>query len=156
MSVELIAKGCPICGGDVRGNDDIKFFCKGCNVTFSRRQLAKHVKTHEAVEGSFLASRGSNKVHVPSCPYAKRIGKENKLVFATRDEARTGGFVFCSCMLSLGSKKQFVASAQGGKYHRLSCPFAKKISERLYFDSFKELPKEVEVEPCSCIKTKKS
>ena len=49
--VEKIIEACPLCGGDVKGNAKYKYFCKDCNIVFtkkelvaSRKQLEKHVK----------------------------------------------------------------------------------------------------------------
>jgi len=36
----LVKNACPICGGDVKGNDEIKYYCKNCNLLFSRENLA--------------------------------------------------------------------------------------------------------------------
>ncbi|MBW2967568.1 hypothetical protein KY362_03715 [Candidatus Woesearchaeota archaeon] len=34
-----ITNGCPICGGDVKGNDHFKYFCKKCNVLFTKKDI---------------------------------------------------------------------------------------------------------------------
>lgn len=31
--------GCPICGGDVKGNDHYRFFCEHCNVLFDKKDI---------------------------------------------------------------------------------------------------------------------
>ena len=37
--VQVIKGGCPICRGDVSGDDFAKFYCKRCNILFSRPSL---------------------------------------------------------------------------------------------------------------------
>ena len=39
MRVKIVEKGCPICGGEVRGNVRDKYFCKSCNLLFRSKQL---------------------------------------------------------------------------------------------------------------------
>ncbi|MBN1544429.1 hypothetical protein JW898_03120 [Candidatus Woesearchaeota archaeon] len=34
-----VEHGCPICGGDVKGNDYYRYFCEGCNVLFDRKDI---------------------------------------------------------------------------------------------------------------------
>jgi len=49
--VEKIVKACPLCGGDVKGNKQYRYFCRDCNILFTKKellaspeQLKKHVK----------------------------------------------------------------------------------------------------------------
>lgn len=35
MRIHLVEKGCPICGGDVKGDKEHKFYCEHCNYLFS-------------------------------------------------------------------------------------------------------------------------
>ena len=39
MTIYHIEEGCPICGADIRGNDERKFYCRTCNVLFNRKHL---------------------------------------------------------------------------------------------------------------------
>ncbi len=41
IKVTLIKDGCPLCGNDVRGNDDVKYLCKRCMMLFEERHLKK-------------------------------------------------------------------------------------------------------------------
>jgi hypothetical protein len=34
-----ISNGCPICGGDVKGNDHYRYFCEKCNVLFDKKDI---------------------------------------------------------------------------------------------------------------------
>lgn len=40
MTIVTVSSGCPICGGDVKGNDDYRFFCRPCNLLFRRADLS--------------------------------------------------------------------------------------------------------------------
>jgi hypothetical protein len=39
MDVFVVPKACPICQGDVAGNDKALYFCKRCNILFARHSL---------------------------------------------------------------------------------------------------------------------
>lgn len=45
----LVKKGCPLCKGDLRGNDEFKFFCKRCNILFDKKDIRKP-KSQELAE----------------------------------------------------------------------------------------------------------
>lgn len=45
-----------------------------------------------AVQGAYVASKKSDKYHLPWCSGAKRIAEENKIWFATKEEAEKAGF----------------------------------------------------------------
>lgn len=34
-------RACPICKGDVKGNDEALYFCKTCNILFGKHSLRK-------------------------------------------------------------------------------------------------------------------
>jgi len=40
MYVKVIESGCPICGGDVKGNASAGYVCLGCRMLFNRLTLA--------------------------------------------------------------------------------------------------------------------
>lgn len=37
--IVTVKGGCPICKGDVKGNDHAKYFCQKCNILFSKESL---------------------------------------------------------------------------------------------------------------------
>lgn len=41
----------------------------------------------------FVGSKNSNKYHLPSCQWAKRIKPENRVCFSTKEEAEKRGYV---------------------------------------------------------------
>jgi len=46
----------------------------------------------EAVAGGYVASKNSTKYHLPWCSGAQRISEENKIWFASKEEAETAGY----------------------------------------------------------------
>ncbi len=53
----------------------------------------------EAVEDTFfIGNIDSQKVHVSNCPYAKKIAKDNRVIFNTVKSALEENYVRCSCM----------------------------------------------------------
>lgn len=44
------------------------------------------------LEGRYVASRNGSSYHLPDCPGAKQIKKENEIWFVTADEARKAGY----------------------------------------------------------------
>lgn len=46
-------------------------------------------------KAAFVASKGSDRFHRPSCVWAQQIQPERKLSFATRDEAIKAGLTPC-------------------------------------------------------------
>ena len=37
--VVMIKRGCPICGCDVVGNEELKYLCKNCQIYFDMKHL---------------------------------------------------------------------------------------------------------------------
>ncbi len=50
-------------------------------------------KTEE--QGRFVGSVNSNKYHWPDCPWAEKIGEQNKIWFDSEEEARNAGYARC-------------------------------------------------------------
>jgi len=51
-----------------------------------------------SVSGPFVASKNSNKYHLPDDPHAKKIKPENLITFQTEEEARQAGYEPCSLL----------------------------------------------------------
>ncbi len=130
--VFIVKQGCPLCGGDVVGNDKLGYYCKHCNLLFSLRELdLSYYKNHKSEDKTnhennapansdeaevevnlnnvnevnenlcqsfFVASKKSNKFHIPECPFAKNILPENRVVFKSKEEAIDAGFEPCRCV----------------------------------------------------------
>ncbi len=50
------------------------------------------VKSGTPVEGGYVASKSGTKYHLPWCGSAKQIKEENKIWFATKEEAEKAGY----------------------------------------------------------------
>ena len=84
-AVETIEEGCPICGGDVKGNDRYRFFCKRCNVLYDRKHLARKRVEEKPPQAErekpltlppgvkYIASNHSDKYHRLGCRYVDQI-----------------------------------------------------------------------------------
>ena len=136
----VVPHGCPLCGSDVVGNEEVGYYCKHCNLLFefkdlSRAALEKLAKGEKSIikeydkkdkydkqedtknnnkennnskektnstnsKGAkyFVASKLSNKFHIPQCPFAKNINKKNLVVFKSEAEAVKAGFKACKCV----------------------------------------------------------
>jgi len=49
MFIKVIEDGCPICGGEVRGNTKQLYFCKNCNLLFRSFQLKRKYTVKEVI-----------------------------------------------------------------------------------------------------------
>ena len=49
-------------------------------------------ESRERKEGTYVASKNSNKYHLPDCSGAKRIAEHNKIWFTSKDEAESLGY----------------------------------------------------------------
>ncbi|MBW2983457.1 hypothetical protein KY327_04090 [Candidatus Woesearchaeota archaeon] len=39
MAIHTVNGGCPVCGGDVKGDDDHLYHCSKCNLLFAKHSL---------------------------------------------------------------------------------------------------------------------
>lgn len=62
-------------------------------------QEVEQLKTQKNVTNyTYVASKKGKKAHQANCLFARKINKENKLVFGTKTEALNDGFKLCSCL----------------------------------------------------------
>jgi hypothetical protein len=48
---------------------------------------------------AFVASKSSNKYHLPTCQFAKKIKPENKICFSSKEEAEKRGYQGAKCCI---------------------------------------------------------
>lgn len=97
-------------------------------------------------ERRFVVDKSKGIYHLLDCPLLKNIAGKNKLEMGAKEIIDKGyrPCEVCKPILStppLGKEKgQYVGSKSSLKFHRLDCPWAKKISEenRIYFKSREE------------------
>lgn len=41
VRIMTVPEGCPVCGHDVKGCEEYRFFCKPCNLLFRHAELAR-------------------------------------------------------------------------------------------------------------------
>jgi methylphosphotriester-DNA--protein-cysteine methyltransferase len=48
-----------------------------------------------ALAGTYVGSKKSNKYHYPTCKWAQKIKPQNRIIFKSAKEARDAGYVPC-------------------------------------------------------------
>ncbi|OGI25509.1 MAG: hypothetical protein A3J76_03575 [Candidatus Moranbacteria bacterium RBG_13_45_13] len=48
---------------------------------------------------AFVASKNSNKYHLPACQFAEKIKPENKICFSSKEEAESRGYIGAKCCI---------------------------------------------------------
>ena len=81
-----------------------------------------------AADCNYVASKGSNKYHLTDCGIAKNIKAENKVCFATQDEAVKAGYSPCG-VCKPDENVKVVGSKGSDKYHLPECGIAKNIKK---------------------------
>ena len=79
-----------------------------------------------AADCNFVASKNSDKYHSPDCGLAKNIKAENKVCFATQEEAVKAGKTPCG-VCKPDEKVTVIGSKDSNKYHLPTCGIAKNI-----------------------------
>ncbi len=73
-----------------------------------------------------VASKNSDKYHLASCAIAAQISADNKVTFATPEEAIAAKYA--PCKKCNPPTQSFIASKKSDKYHLRSCAIGKKIA----------------------------
>jgi len=143
-TIETIKEGCPICKGDVKGNDTYMFYCKQCNILFrkdelllGKSQVEKILKKHiaEKYESADLNDELSpiNLKNIPAGIHANtRADKKEK-----KDINELG-------------ERFYLASKKSDIVHLNNCPYARNIKKanRIVFEN---LSKAKGYRRCTCI-----
>lgn len=79
-----------------------------------------------AADCNFVCSKGSDKYHMLDCGIAKNIKAENKMCFATQEEATKAGYAPCG-ICKPDQKVVVIASKGSDKYHLPTCGLVKNI-----------------------------
>lgn len=62
------------------------------NTISSANESESATPANEQPAGGYVVSKNGTKYHLPWCPGAKQIKEENKIFFATKDEAERAGY----------------------------------------------------------------
>ena len=94
--IRTIKNGCPICGGDVKGNDLIGYYCKRCNLIFPRSAIAfDNKKKSKKIKGKkfvFVGNMKTKVLHVGDCYILKKMDDKNKIYFSSINDALKLGY----------------------------------------------------------------
>ena len=64
----------------------------------STNQNVAQGKTGDEKECVYVGSKNSNKYHIPTCQFAKRIKPENLVCFKSKEDAESKGYTACKCV----------------------------------------------------------
>ena len=114
MQVELIAQGCPVCKGDVRGNSKVLYLCKSCNALFHKEALRKpRLPKGEAKKKAKTLLKGFEKakpkLHLQRVRLEEPV--EEPEAFSWKKEWKEG----------------FVISLKSKRFHRSTCKYIQNI-----------------------------
>ena len=65
----------------------------------SKPASIENIATADNQKCAFVASKNSNKYHLPTCRYAQNIKPENKVCFSSKEEAESRGFQGAKCCI---------------------------------------------------------
>ncbi|MCX6766448.1 MAG: hypothetical protein NT170_01535 [Candidatus Moranbacteria bacterium] len=65
----------------------------------SKPTSIENIATVDNQKCAFVASKSSNKYHLPTCQFAQKIKPENKICFASADEAIQRGYQGAKCCI---------------------------------------------------------
>lgn len=60
---------------------------------------AENITTVDSQKCAYVASKNSNKYHLPTCQYAQNIKPENKVCFSSKEEAESKGYQGAKCCI---------------------------------------------------------
>jgi hypothetical protein len=91
-NIETIKSSCPICKGDVKGNDVYKYFCSNCNILFTKDDLiitreAIHDILKEKIVEKFSSNPSATKIEDPVLS-TKELSDKQKEILNNRKEAK--------------------------------------------------------------------
>ncbi len=153
LRVFVIKNACPLCGGDVVGNENVDYYCKHCNMLFKLKDLRKEaveefLKKRERdkdkggeSEGRKEEIRGETKAGMEE---EKKRGKKGNIVKVYHKKPERPSV--------LQQNLLFVASKHSDKFHIQQCPFARNIKEenKVFFSSKQEALNKG-FKPCKCV-----
>ncbi len=108
-------------------------------------------------DDKFVASKASDKYHVPTCGIAKQIKKENLIGFNSEAEAQKAGYKPCKICIKPDAKKAaFIGSKDSDKYHLPTCKIIDNIKpEKQVAFASKEEAEKAGYKPCQiCLPSK--
>ncbi|RME77733.1 hypothetical protein D6774_03485 [Candidatus Woesearchaeota archaeon] len=160
--IYLIRNACPICSGDLKGNDQVRYLCKKCNLLFDR----KHFKIEQDTKEQPLENKQTKQEkkqtskHTPQPnkeeqPKTKNQNEEVKKHVSEEETTPLDEHPLEVPGYELEDESVLVASDKSDKMHHGKCHFLKKIHKenRVYLESIDE-GKEKGYKLCVCLRRK--
>ena len=140
--VYLVTKACPVCGRELRGNNELKFFCKDCNMLFERRHF--EITPEEKKEEKKVKS-----------PVKKPVNVSPVEIESPPEETAPETSKISPDNYGLESEQTIIASEKSSKIHQGQCHFVKKIHKenRIYLSTVEE-GKQRGYALCVCLRRK--
>jgi hypothetical protein len=98
--IETVKKACPICKGDVKGNDVYLYFCKPCNILYKKEELLINTpeqiqdKLKERVSGHY--DRDKTKIDIEKSEKVKEKDlTEKQKVILVKIKDKPKDILFC-------------------------------------------------------------
>lgn len=155
VTIETIDKACPICSGDVKGDDTYFFYCKKCNVLFKRDELflENPERLKGIIEKKIIERYDRDKDKLKIGHEAIKLKKLREIRRKHKNLHKASHASHAIARQDIGSKKVYISSKSSNKLHVSNCPFAKNIkkSNREQFHSLAEANKHKRYKLCRCI-----
>lgn len=152
-----IKNGCPLCSATVKGNNQFKYFCKDCNILFTKGDLNEDEFKQVDADDSDKKEKKQKKTTEKTFPVGENIVEDDTKKPETKIEE--DDFEYDSDddeddiqeepeevieekepEYELEEESKIIASTQSTKMHKGTCHFVKKINpeNRQYLSNTKE------------------
>jgi len=115
-TIETIEKACPICHGDVKGDETYLYFCKPCNILFRKEELVLDSRVIDKVLKQKIVERfekDKDKFQIEEKPIPVKKLSERKIVI----------------LKDLKESKKYYISRKSNIIHMGNCPYGKNIKK---------------------------
>ncbi|MBU0461433.1 MAG: hypothetical protein KJ574_02495 [Nanoarchaeota archaeon] len=156
MTVYIIENGCPLCGGEARGNEQYKYYCKVCNILFDRKALAKEKRKEVPKKEEKEAEKELKQINAELKSEIKEELEAETPTYAEEGySAQAEETEEVREEKEAEKERKFIASAKSDKMHVDTCHFLRKIQKEnwIHLDSLQDGIKKGYV-PCVCIRRK--
>jgi hypothetical protein len=136
-NIETVRNACPICHGDVKGNEIFLYFCKQCNILFRREDLVLDKRVVESILKEKIAEKfekDKDKIKIIDEPLRIKDITEKKQVI----------------LKDLKESKKYFISKKSNILHVANCPYGKNIKKENKI-TLKSLEGNEKLKRCKCM-----
>jgi hypothetical protein len=136
-NIETVQNGCPICHGDVKGNEIFLYYCKPCNILFRKEDLVLDKKVVESILKQKIAEKfeqDKDKLKINVEPLKEKPLSETKQVI----------------LKELDKSKKYYVSKKSNVLHVSNCPYGKNIKKENKI-TLKSLENTEKLKRCRCM-----